>query len=123
MESADNINDQIKIIEKYILTFSKIYNKLANTDLLNFIFKDKEVQDMMLSDIYNTHSEVEQLLREIMEYGINAETLRQYKEYQQQHPHNNSGAGSNHHHHHNNKGPEDDNDDGEEGYTFQEDDD
>lgn len=81
LESADNINDQIKIIEKYILSFSKIYNKIASTELLNFLFKDKNTQDLILSDIYNTHSELEQLLREIMEYGINAETLRDIKEY------------------------------------------
>lgn len=76
LEDYNTINEAVEDIKKITLPFSKFYSKMGNTELSQFIYKDRETQDLMLDTIYKTHSELEQLLREIMIYDINAETLR-----------------------------------------------
>lgn len=76
LEDADNINEAIIEIKKHILSFSKFYSKVASTELSQFMYKDSETQIMMLDSIYETNSRLEQLLRAVREYGINAETFR-----------------------------------------------
>src|SRR5688500_11016572 len=104
IEQADNYAELLQDIKKHTLSFSKYYTKLGNSEISQFIYKDREIQSMMLEDIYKNHSRLEQLLREIMEYDINAETFSRYQQV------NNNGAGSEEEGHHNHQQQENEED-------------
>ena len=62
-----------EVIEDYkteLIGYSKDYSKIVS-DLQDFISKDKTVQQRMLQEIYERHSELEGLLRDIIEDDIN----------------------------------------------------
>jgi hypothetical protein len=80
LEDVNSVEELLDNIKKHTLSFSKFYSKISNKELSQFIHKDKETQSMILDTIYENNSKLEQLLREIIEYDVNAETLRLHEE-------------------------------------------
>lgn len=80
LEDVNSVDELLDNIKKHTLSFSKYYIRLGRSEISSFITKDRETQSMILEDIYSTNSKLEQLLREIYEYDVNAETLRLHEE-------------------------------------------
>lgn len=71
VEHIDDIREEYR---KKLLPFIKFYSKLSSTELPQFMNKDSELQ----TDIYNMllvhNSELEELLRDIMEDELNGDS-------------------------------------------------
>lgn len=80
LNDYDTVEELLQDIKKQSLSFSKYYTKLGTSEISNFYKKDKETQSLMLDDIYSNHSRLEQLLRGIMEYDVNAETIKTHND-------------------------------------------
>ena len=84
-----HITDQLAIYKKQLTSFSKTYYKYSQ-ELPNFMYKNKMIQFDILNDLYEQSSQLQGLLREIIDDEVNGETLRQLASFSS----NNSSSSS-----------------------------
>jgi hypothetical protein len=85
--APQHISEVIELCKKQLSYHSKFYSKLPE-----FLYKDRLVQADMLNDVYERNSQLEGLLREIIENELNEETLKQVSSFGHQYtqPNNNN---------------------------------
>lgn len=71
-EEQQHISEAIEEIQPQLIHLSKFYNNLS---LEYFLKKDKINQQRILSDLYENNSELEQLLRTIIDEDLNERTI------------------------------------------------
>jgi len=71
-EEQQHISEAIEEIKPQLIHLSKFYNNLSLED---FLKKDKINQQRILSDLYENNSELEQLLRTIIDEDLNERTI------------------------------------------------
>lgn len=67
-----HISEAIEEIKPQLIHLSKFYNNLSLED---FLKKDKINQQRILSDLYENNSELEELLRTIIDEDLNERTI------------------------------------------------
>ena len=76
MNEEQHISEVMEELKPQLTQFSKFYNNLSLQELPYFFTKDREIQRSMLADLYEKNSELEQLLRTIIDEDLNAKTIQ-----------------------------------------------
>lgn len=76
MNEEQHISEIVEELKPQLTQFSKFYNNLSLQELPYFFIKDREIQRSMLADLYEKNSELEQLLRTIIDEDLNAKTIQ-----------------------------------------------
>jgi hypothetical protein len=73
-KEEEHISDVVEELKPQLNHFAKFYNNLSLEHLETFLLKDKIDQQRILSDLLDNNSQLEQLLRTIIDEDINAKT-------------------------------------------------
>lgn len=77
IEAEQHISEVIEEFKPQLNHFAKFYNNLSLEHLETFLSKDKMNQQRILGDLLDNNSQLEQLLRTIIDEDINAKTNNQ----------------------------------------------
>ena len=73
-EEQEHISEVVEELKPQLNHFAKFYNNLSLEHLETFLIKDKINQQRILGDLLDNNSQLEQLLRTIIDEDINAQT-------------------------------------------------
>ena len=73
-EQEEHISEIVEELKPQLNHFAKFYNNLSLEHLETFLIKDKINQQRILGDLLDNNSQLEQLLRTIIDEDINAQT-------------------------------------------------
>lgn len=76
-EQPQHISEIVEELKPQLSHFARFYNNLSLEHLETFLQKDKINQQRILSDLLDNNSQLEQLLRTIIDVDINAKTYNQ----------------------------------------------
>ena len=76
-QQPQHISEIVEELKPQLNHFARFYNNLSLEHLETFLLKDKINQQRILSDLLDNNSQLEQLLRTIIDVDINAKTYNQ----------------------------------------------